>query len=131
MMTDPIADMLTRIRNAGVARQREVRCPFSKLKLAVARVLEQEGFLGSVRAEAEGGHPVLVMDLRYDDRGEMLIDRIRRISKPGRRVYVGKDDLPKVRNGLGLAVISTSRGVMSDRSAREASIGGEYVCEVW
>ena len=131
MTTDPIADMLTRIRNAGQARHPEVSCPSSKLKLSIARVLEQEGFLGAVRVEARAGHPVLVMQIRYDDGGGTLIDGIRRVSKPGRRVYVDKDEVPKIRNGLGVAVLSTSRGVLSDRGAREASVGGELLCEVW
>jgi small subunit ribosomal protein S8 len=131
MMTDPIADMLTRIRNAGEARHVEATCPSSKLKLAIARVLEQEGFLGSVRVEARAGHPVLVMQIRYDETGTALIDGIRRVSKPGRRVYAARGELPKVRSGLGVAVLSTSRGVLSDRAAREARVGGEIVCEVW
>ena len=101
------------------------------MKLAVARLLESEGFISSVRVEAVGGHAQLVMGIRYDASGRALIDGIRRISRPGRRVYVGKSEVPKVRNGLGVAVISTSRGIVSDRSAREASLGGEVVCEVW
>ena len=131
MMTDPIADMLTRIRNAGTARRHETCCPSSKQKLAIARVLERAGFIASVRVEARAGHPELVLGLRYDDTGLPLIDGIRRVSKPGRRVYVNKDEVPKVRNGLGLAVISTSRGILSDRDAREQSVGGEVICEVW
>ena len=131
MMTDPIADMLTRIRNAGIARHAETSCPSSRLKLAVAKVLEAEGFLGGVRVEARDGHPVLVLGVRYSTGGAAMIDGIRRISKPGRRVYVAKDEVPKVRNGLGIAVLTTSRGILSDRAAREASVGGEVICEVW
>lgn len=131
MMTDPIADMLARIRNAGVARHNQTRCPSSKEKLAVAKVLEAAGFLGGVSLEAEGGHPNLVLDIRYDESGHALIDGIRRVSKPGRRVYVGKAEIPKVRNGLGVAVISTSKGILSDHQAREARVGGEVMCEVW
>ncbi len=131
MMTDPIADMLTRIRNAGSARQTETLCPASKLKLAIAKLLKEEGFLADVHVEARGGHPVMVLGIRYDEEGRALIDGIRRVSKPGRRVYVGKDEVPKVRAGIGLAVISTSRGILSDRGAREAAVGGEVVCEVW
>jgi len=131
MMTDPIADMLARIRNAGTARHRRTTCPSSKKKLAVAGVLQRAGFIESVQVEAREGHPVLVIGLRYDERGRHLIDGIQRVSRPGRRVYVNKDEVPKVRNGLGVAVISTSRGVLSDRDAREQSIGGEVVCEVW
>ena len=106
-------------------------CPSSKKKLAVAKVLEAEGFLGEVRVEASDGSPVIVMKIRYDDQGLPLIDGIKRVSTPGRRVYVGASAIPKIRNGLGVAVLSTSRGVMSDRSAREAVVGGEVVCEVW
>jgi small subunit ribosomal protein S8 len=131
MMTDPIADMLTRIRNAGKARHAEASCPSSRLKLAVAKVLQEEGFLGDVRVEARDGHPFLVMGVRYQRGGIALIDGIRRVSKPGRRVYVGKDEVPKVRNGLGVAVLTTSRGILSDRGAREAAVGGEVICEVW
>jgi small subunit ribosomal protein S8 len=131
MMTDPISDMLTRIRNAGIARQNQTTCPFSKQKLAIAKVLKEAGFIGDVHAASHEGHPALVMVIRYDDHGKPLIDGIRRVSKPGRRVYVGAHEIWKVRNGLGISVISTSRGVLSDAAAREASIGGEVVCEVW
>jgi len=131
MMTDPISDMLTRIRNAGIARQNQTTCPFSKQKLAIAKVLEAAGFIRDVHAASQEGHPALVMVIRYDDHGKPLIDGIRRVSKPGRRVYVGAREIWKVRNGLGISVISTSRGVLSDAAAREASIGGEVVCEVW
>ena len=131
MMTDPIADMLTRIRNAGMARHAQASCPSSKQKLAIASVLQRAGFLDSVRVEEKEGHANLVLGIRYDELGKPLIDGIQRISKPGRRVYVGKGELPRVRNGLGVAVISTSRGVLSDREAREQSLGGELLCEVW
>ncbi len=131
MMTDPISDMLARIRNAGKARHAVARCPSSRQKLAIAKVLSSEGFLGDVSVEPAGGHAQLVMTLRYGDDGRLLIDGMRRVSKPGRRVYVGAKQVPKVRNGLGVAVISTSKGILSDRAAREGSVGGEVVCEVW
>lgn len=131
MLTDPIADMLTRIRNAGQARHREVVCSSSRVRLSVARVLAEEGFLGTVKVEARDGKAALVMAVRYDENGKPLIDGIRRVSRPGRRVYVGHDEIRKVRNGLGVAVVSTSRGVVSDRAAREAGVGGEILCEVW
>jgi small subunit ribosomal protein S8 len=131
MMTDPISDMLTRIRNAGMARHASAVCPSSRMKLAIARVLREAGFLGEVKVEARDGIAVLVMEVRYDADGRPVIAGIRRVSKPGRRVYVGAEELPKVRSGLGVAVLSTSRGVLSDRGAREAAVGGEFVCEVW
>jgi len=131
MMTDPISDMLARIRNAGLARHTEASCPHSKLKASIARLLHQEGFLGEVREDTRDGHAVLVMKIRYDASGRALIDGMRRISRPSRRVYLGSDSIPKVRNGLGIGVFSTSKGILSDRAAREASVGGEYICEVW
>ncbi len=131
MMTDPIADMLTRIRNAGRARHLETRCASSRLKLGLARVLEEKGFLGEVRVEAREGRPELVMSVRYADDGAPLIDGIRRISRPGRRVYVGVKEVPSVRNGLGIAVLSTSKGILADAEARAESVGGEILCEVW
>ena len=131
MMTDPIADMLTRIRNAGTARSAEVRCPTSRLKQSVAQVLAESGYLSEARVDASGAHPSLVLGIRYRDDGDPLIEGIQRVSRPSRRVYVGKNEVPKVRNGLGIAVLSTSRGVMSDASAREVGVGGEVLCEVW
>lgn len=131
MMTDPISDMLTRIRNAAQARHAETRCPASKLKLAVANVLSTEGFLGDIRVDGDGVDKELVLSLRYADDGREMIDEIHRVSTPGRRVYVGSDDVRQVRNGLGMSIISTSKGVMCDRDAREAGIGGEVLCEVW
>lgn len=131
MMTDPIADMLARIRNAGQARHKEVAIPASRLKLAVARALSEAGFLGEVRTENRAGKPAIVAGVRYDRDGDPLIDGLRRVSRPGRRVYVGAGQIPRVRNGLGMAVLSTSRGVLSDKAAREAAVGGELLCEVW
>lgn len=131
MMTDPLGDMLTRIRNAVGAGHTGTHCPSSRLKHAVAEVLRQEGFLESVSVESEGGRAELYLSVRYGDDGEAVIDGIRRISRPGRRVYVGADEVPKVRNGLGVAVLSTPRGVLSDRAARGEHVGGEVLCEVW
>ena len=131
MMTDPLADMLTRIRNAGVARHPDTVCPTSKMKLAVAQVLVEEGFLSSCEVEATEGRPQLRLGIRYDDEGMPVIDRIRRVSKPGRRVYVGVSEIPRVRAGLGSAVLSTPKGVLSDRAARAENVGGEVLCEVW
>ncbi|MBW2696675.1 MAG: 30S ribosomal protein S8 [Deltaproteobacteria bacterium] len=131
MMTDPIGDMLTRIRNAGSVQHEETRCSASKLKLAVAKVMVAEGFIAGVEAGGETTKPELVLALRYGDDGKTLIDGIRRVSTPGRRVYVGSSDVPKVRNGLGIAILSTSKGVLCDRDAREQNVGGEVICEVW
>jgi small subunit ribosomal protein S8 len=129
-MTDPVSDLLARIRNAGQARHAELLCPSSKLKLAVAKVLAEAGFLESVAVEAQEGKPMLRIRLRYAE-GRPLIDGLRRVSKPSRRVYVDVRHIPRVRRGLGLAVLSTPRGVLSDREAREQKVGGEVVCEVW
>jgi small subunit ribosomal protein S8 len=131
MMTDPIGDMLTRIRNAGQARHHEVHFPKSKLKLAVANVLFEAGYLGPLSETTKDGKPVLVAQIRYVETGGPMIDGLRRVSRPSRRVYVAKDEIPRVRNGMGLAVLSTSRGVLSDKAAREAAVGGEVLCEVW
>ncbi len=131
MMTDPIADMLARIRNAGTASHNEVAIPASKLKRALAEVLREGGYLGELRVEAREGHAFIVAAIRYNDEGNPMIDGLRRVSRPGRRVYVNADEVPRVRNGLGMAVLTTSRGVMSDRSAREQNVGGEVLCEVW
>ena len=130
MMTDPIADMLTRIRNASRVGHSETRCPASKLKASVAKVLSDEGFIESVRSE-DGPFSTLVLELRYAEEGRAMIDGIKRVSCPSRRVYVGSSDIPKVRNGLGMLVLSTSKGVMCDRDARAAKVGGEVICEVW
>ncbi len=131
MMTDPIGDMLTRIRNAGSARHRTTQCPASKLKMAVARVLSEEGFVGEVSSQAGESFPTMTIGIRYRDDGRTMVDGITRISTPGRRVYVGVGEIPMVRQGLGMAVISTPKGVMCDRDAREAKVGGEVICEVW
>lgn len=131
MMTDPVGDMLTRIRNAARVGHAETRCPSSKLKVALAKVLAAEGFIRDYRTEEVDDKPVLVLGLRYDEAGKTIIDGLRRISKPGRRIYVGVDDVPRIRSGLGMSVISTSKGVMCDRDARAQKVGGEVLCEVW
>ena len=130
MMTDPIADMLTRIRNAGSARHAQTSCPSSKQKLAIAGVLQRAGFLESVKVEDRDGHASLVLGIRYDEAGRPLIDGIQRVSKPGRRVYSGHKKLPKVLRGLGVYVLSTPKGVVSDRVARLENVGGEILCKV-
>lgn len=128
-MTDPVADMLTRIRNGQKARKRTVSMPASKLKLAIANVLEKEGFLTAVSVDGEGVKKSLAVELKYHQ-NEPVIERIDRVSRPGLRVYSGTGDLPKVQGGLGVAIVSTSAGVMTDRQAREEGRGGEVLCVV-
>jgi small subunit ribosomal protein S8 len=128
-MTDPIADMLTRIRNGQKARKVSVTLPASKLKLAIVKVLEQEGYVSGVKSEADGTKQNLIVDLKYH-RDEPVIERIERVSRPGLRVYKKADDIPKVQGGLGVAIVSTSAGVMSDRQARAQGRGGEILCFV-
>ena len=130
MMTDPISDMLTRIRNASLARLDRTEMPLSKLKKSVAELLKQEGYVTDVTTSAEG-HGKLTVVLKYGRDRESAIMGLRRTSRPGRRVYLGHDDIPKVHNGLGIAILSTSRGVMTDKEARRQKIGGELLCEVW
>jgi len=128
-MSDPIADMLTRIRNGQAAKKTTVVLPSSKQKLAIANLLKNEGYLQEVTVNDNAGKPNLVLELRYFQ-GRPVIDLIKRVSRPGLRVYKGRDELPKVRGGLGVAIISTSRGVMTDRAAREIGQGGEVVAFV-
>jgi small subunit ribosomal protein S8 len=130
-MTDPIADMLTRIRNASSAMHDEVDIPASKIKKNIAQILLDEGYIDAVDPSDDNGHPVLKIRLRYSDERERAISGIRRISKPGRRVYRSAQQLPRVLGGLGVAIISTSQGVMTDKQARQAKVGGEVVAYVW
>ena len=130
MMTDPIADMLTRIRNAAQARHRRVDMPVSKLKAEVARILKENHFIHDFKILDDGRHGVLRVYLRYyEDRP--VIRHLQRVSRPGRRVYTGSQQIPRVRGGLGIAIVSTSQGVMSDRQARARKIGGEVMALVW
>ena len=128
-MTDPIADMLTRIRNGQTARKVDVTMPSSRLKAAIAKVLKEEGYINGFSTEGEGAKGTLTIELKYFE-GAPVIERIERASRPGLRIYRGKEDLPKVLGGLGVAIVSTSAGVMSDRQAREKGIGGEVLCIV-
>jgi small subunit ribosomal protein S8 len=131
-MTDPIADMLSRIRNAIVARHDRTKIPRSRLKLRVAEILKQEGYVADVREEeVEGGRKNIEIVLKYGKNKKNAIDGIQRVSKPGRRVYVGHDRIPYVLSGLGIAILSTSSGVMTDGEARQKRVGGEVLCEVW
>lgn len=129
MMTDPIADMLTRIRNGQRAGKVSVSMPSSKLKQSIANVLKDEGYIADYAEQDEGGKPSLNVSLKYYE-GQPVIDTLKRISRPGLRIYKAKDELPKVMGGLGVAIVSTSKGVMSDRAARAAGEGGEVLCYV-
>ena len=128
-MTDPVADMLTRIRNAQMAEKQSVSMPSSKLKVAIAKVLKDEGYIDDFASRENGAKPELDVALKYYA-GRPVIERIERVSKPGLRVYKGKDDLPRVMNGLGVAIVSTPKGVMTDRRARAGNMGGEVLCIV-
>jgi small subunit ribosomal protein S8 len=131
MMTDPIADMLTRIRNAALARHDRTEMPYSRLKEHVARVLKSEGFVDDVRVSDGEGHKQLTVVLRYGRDKQSALDGVRRVSTPGRRVYVRFDRIPRVLSGMGVSILSTSHGVMTDRDARKQRVGGELLCEVW
>ena len=128
-MTDPVADMLTRIRNAQMAEKLSVSMPSSKLKVAIAKVLKDEGYIDDFAIRERGAKPELDLALKYYA-GRPVIEHIERVSKPGLRVYKGKDDLPRVMNGLGVAIVSTPKGVMTDRRARAGNMGGEVLCIV-
>lgn len=130
-MTDPIADMLTRIRNAGMAGHTSCKLPRSKIKLAVVKILKSEGFIEGYIDVPEQPQGHIKVFLRYDVAESNIIRGIQRVSKPGRRVYVGKEEIPRVRNGLGVAILTTPRGVLSDYAARQAGVGGEVLCYVW
>lgn len=130
-MNDPIADMLTRIRNAGVARKPETSMPSSKILVAIAKILKDEGYIVDYHVEERKPFPILTIELKYGPDRRHAIREVKRISKPGLRVYVGKDELPRVRNGLGTAIVSTPQGVMSGREARRRGIGGEVLCTVF
>lgn len=131
VMTDPIADMLTRIRNANQMKHKTVEFPASKLKSEILKVLKQEGYIVDYKSLSEGVQGKLTVQLKYLDNEERVIRGLKKISKPGLRVYAKTDDLPKVLNGLGIAIISTSQGLMTDRAARKAKVGGEVLAYVW
>jgi small subunit ribosomal protein S8 len=131
MMTDPIADLLTRIRNGALARHDRVEMPHSRLKEHVAKVLKLEGYVDDVRVSEAEGPKTLTVILRYGRDRQSAIDGLRRVSTPGRRVYVRHDRLPRVCSGMGVSILSTSRGVMTDKEAKKQRVGGELLCEVW
>ncbi len=130
-MTDPVADFLSRIRNAIMARHAEVIAPASKLKLRLAELLKAEGYIAGFDLRDDEGMSHIVVRLRWADPRTNAITGLRRRSRPGQRMYVRQDTIPKIRSGLGIAILSTSRGLMTDRAARKAGVGGELLCEVW
>jgi small subunit ribosomal protein S8 len=129
--SDPLSDLLTRISNGLTAGHDKVDVPASRVKEAVLKVLEAEGFIGSYRRVEEKGRPVLRVGLKYDAEGEPIVTGLERVSRPGRRVYAGADEIPKVLGGLGVSIVSTSKGILTDRAARQARLGGEVLCNVW
>jgi len=130
-MTDPIADMLTRIRNAGAAGFDKVDIPSSRMKVSLAKIFKEEGFIKNFKVIKDNRQGILRIYLKYDEHNRPLIQGLQRVSKPGRRVYVGYEELPKVQGGLGVAVISTPKGVITDRLARKLKVGGEVLCQIW
>lgn len=130
-MTDPIADMLTRIRNANVVKHETVDVPASNMKKELARILLEEGFVRGYDVIEDGKQGIIRVQLKYGQAGERVISGLKRISKPGMRVYAANHDIPKVLNGLGISIISTSKGILTDRQARKENVGGEVICYVW
>ena len=131
MVTDPIADMLTRIRNANQMHYKEVEIPASKIKLEIARILKQEGFIADYKVKKNNVQDIIVLYLKYGQKKERVITGLKRISKPGLRVYAKAEEIPTVLSGLGIAIISTSKGMMTDKDARKASLGGEVMAYIW
>jgi len=131
MLTDPVADMLTRIRNANKALHDTTAMPSSKLKVEIARLLKEEGYITDFRVEAGESYDLLVVELKYGRGRERVLTDLKRVSKPGRRIYARKDRLPRVLGGMGISILSTSRGLMTSRKAAEEGVGGEVVCFVW
>jgi small subunit ribosomal protein S8 len=131
MHTDPIADLLTRIRNAIGVQHRQVVAPSSKIKVSIAKVLQEEGYIQGYDVTKDRPQPMLRIRLKYTDDGQTAISSLTRVSKPGCRVYAGRHELPRVKSGIGIAILSTSSGIMTDRKARRLGIGGEVLCHVW
>lgn len=131
VMTDPIADMLTRIRNANKAKHQTVTLPSSNIKKAIAQIMLDEGYIKNVRYIDDSKQGLIEITLKYGNKDAKVISGLKRISKPGLRIYASKDEVPKVLNGLGIAIVSTSRGIMTDKNARKSNIGGEVLCYIW
>ncbi|HDN79355.1 MAG: 30S ribosomal protein S8 [Chloroflexi bacterium] len=130
-MTDPIADMLTRIRNALMARHTQVVIPGSKIKVAIARILKDEGYIENFKLTRDRPQPMIIITLKYDENGKPVITGLKRVSKPGRRIYVNRREIPWVLSGMGIAILSTSKGILTDKQARRLGVGGEVLCYVW
>ena len=130
-MTDPIADLLTRVRNANTARHEVVEIPSSNVKKAIVKIMLEEGYISNVEEYNDGSVPMLRISLKYGSNKERIISGLRRISKPGLRVYCKNTEIPKVLNGLGIAIISTSKGIVTDKEARKLGVGGEVICYIW
>jgi small subunit ribosomal protein S8 len=130
-LTDPVADFLTRIRNSIRARHQKLDVPASKLKAEIARILKEEGYIANYKATEEDGHKIIRVYLKYTATNEAVIRDLKRVSRPGCRVYVGRDEIRRVQGGLGISILTTPKGVMTGRQARRESVGGEILCEVW
>jgi small subunit ribosomal protein S8 len=130
-MTDPIADLLTRIRNGLMAKHTKVDIPSSRMKVSIAKILKDEGFIKNYKVIRDNKQGILRIYLKFDEASQPVLEGIRRISRPGRRIYVSHEKIPKVMNGLGLSILSTSRGLMTDREARQHNLGGEVLCSAW
>lgn len=131
MLTDPISDMLTRMRNAILIKSEKVDIPASKMKVEIAKILKEEGFIKSYKIIKDKKQGILRVTLKYTSESEPVVSGLKRISKPGRRVYVGKDDVPRVMGGVGIAIITTPKGILSDRECRNEGVGGEVLCYIW
>jgi len=131
MMTDPIADMLTRIKNAGKAKFEKVDIPSSKMKVSIAKILKDEGYIKNYTMIEDDKQGILQVFLKYGPDRKFVLEEFKRVSKPSRRMYVNKDNIPEVRNGIGLAILSTSKGIITDREARKQGVGGEVICSFW
>jgi len=131
MVTDPIADMLTRIRNANVMRYKEVEVPSSKIKVEIARILKEEGFINDYKVKKNNVQDIIAISLKYGDNKERVITGLKRISKPGLRVYAKSEEIPRVLNGLGIAIVSTSKGIMTGKDAKASNLGGEVLAYIW
>jgi len=131
VLSDPVSDFLTRLKNASSAGNESFTAPFSKMKAEIARILQEEGYIWNYETTTEGAFPQLVVKVKYSDAGEAVLHNVKRVSKPGLRQYVGADEIPRVLSGLGIAIISTSKGLMTGQKARKAKLGGEIIANVW